>query len=466
MAAVTRIENACSFDPVGTSDTSDVKFSDVPLKERMKAPGPLGFGSSLLERPIHLAYLVSEYPAVSHTFILREVRRLRGMNFDVRVASINRCAQPPSAMSTEEHEEAAGTFYIKSAGARGAVQANLATLFRRPGAYLRGLIFAIGLAGADLNRIVFAFFYFVEAVMLGRWMEMQGLGHVHVHFANPAAQVALIASRVFPIRFSLTVHGPDEFYDTRGQRLKEKIEGASFVCCISHFAISQLMMLSAPSEWHKFELVRSGVDPEVFTPQPRRPAPDPFEILCVGRLVAVKGQQILLEAVDRIVRKGARIRLRLVSDGPQRARLEQEAIRRGLKSHVVFEGIVHQDRILECFRAADAFVLASFAEGVPAVLMEAMAMGIPCVSTYVGGIPQLIRDDVDGLLVAPADVQALVSAIERLIADPALRARLGAAGRIRVLECYNLGPNVVRLAKIFSGRLARHSPSQQRQLAA
>jgi colanic acid/amylovoran biosynthesis glycosyltransferase len=402
---------------------------------------------------IRLAYLISEYPGVSHTFILREVRRLRSMNFEVRVASVNPTGRPSSQLTAEEREEAATTFYIKSAGAGGAVRAHFATILRRPGAYIRGLSFALRLAGADLKRLLFGVFYFVEAVMLGRWMEELGLSHVHVHFANPAAHVALIAGRVFPIQFSLTVHGPDEFYDTRGLKLKEKIAGASFVCCISHFTISQLMMLSPPSQWHKFELASLGVDLEVFTPRPFRAAPDPFELLCVGRLVAAKGQHVLLDAVHRLVRKGVRIRLHLVGDGPERVCLEQETVRRELKPNVIFEGSVNQERIRDFYRVADAFVLASFAEGVPVVLMEAMAMEIPCVATYVGGIPQLIRDNVEGLLVPPADVRALVSAIECLIADPALRSRLGAEGRARVRERYNLEPNVARLAKIFSSRV-------------
>jgi colanic acid/amylovoran biosynthesis glycosyltransferase len=401
-----------------------------------------------------LAYLVSEYPGVSHTFILREIRRLRAMNSDIRVASINRCRRPTAQLTEEERQEMAATYYLKRAGLSGALRAHWFVLASRPIAYLRGLSFALRLAGGDIRRLLFAFFYFVEAVMLGRWMERQGLHHVHVHFANPAAQVALIASRVFAIRYSLTVHGPDEFYDTQGHNLTEKVVGASFVCCISYFAISQLKLLSPPSEWSKFELAPLGVDPKVFAPCPFRFVPEPFEILCVGRLVAAKGQHSLIEAIDRLVHKDFRVRLRLVGDGPERKPLELEVRKRGLSEHVIFEGSVNQDRIRAFYRGADAFVLASFAEGVPVVLMEAMAMEIPCVTTYVGGIPQLIQNEVDGLLVAPSDVNALTFAIERLIGDPALRIRLATAARERVFKHYNLGTNVSRLRAIFDTRLA------------
>src|SRR5215475_12474799 len=159
---------------------------------------------SVVKGPVRasLAYLVSEYPGVSHTFILREIRRLRSMNSDIRVASINQCRRPPAQLTEEERQEMAATYYVKKAGVLGALRAHWSALASRPIVYLRGLGFALGLAGGDIKRLLFAFFYFVEAVMLGRWMEEQGLHHVHVHFANPAAQVALIASRVFPIRYS------------------------------------------------------------------------------------------------------------------------------------------------------------------------------------------------------------------------------------------------------------------------
>jgi glycosyltransferase involved in cell wall biosynthesis len=403
--------------------------------------------------------MVSEYPGASHTFILREVRRLRGLDCNIHVASINDCSLQPEEMTAEEREESTHTFYIKSAGAIAVLRGHLATMVSRPLAYFRGLGFALRLGGTDIRHLLYACFYFIEAVMLGRWMEVQRLRHVHVHFANPAAEVALIASHVFPIRFSLTVHGPDEFYDTRGLVLAAKIAGASFICCISAFAISQLKLLSPPSEWHKFELAPLGVDPRVFTPRPFRSASDPFEVLCVGRLVPAKGQHVLIEAVDRLVKKGHRVCLRLIGDGPERPRLEQDVAKRALKGRVFFEGRINQDQIRQFYRNADAFVLASFAEGLPVVLMEAMAMEIPCVATYVAGIPQLIRDGVDGLLIAPSDASALAAAIERLIEDPAVRIRLGTAGRARVLRSYNLEPNVLRLANIFSSRLGTNNAS-------
>jgi colanic acid/amylovoran biosynthesis glycosyltransferase len=405
------------------------------------------------ESSLRLAYLASEYPAISHTFILREVRGLRAMNFAIRTASINASRRQPDDLTAVEREESASTYYIKQAGIAGALRAHARTLARRPMAYWRGLGFAIGLGGGDLRQLLYAILYFTEAVMLGAWMEDQSMPHVHVHFANPAATVGLITSQIFGVGFSMTVHGPDEFHDVKGQRLSEKIEGAAFVICIGSFARSQLMKLAPPSRWNKFAVAPLGVDPEIFRPRPERAAGDPFQLLCVGRLVPAKGQHILLAAVDRLGKNGRRIKLRLVGDGPDRASLEREVECRGLGDRVTFAGNVNQDEIGRYYTEADAFVLASFAEGIPVVLMEAMAMEIPCVATMITGIPELIRDGIEGLLVMPSDDRALAHAIEQLIDDEALRRRLGQAGRRRVLDKYNLPDNLALLARLFRARL-------------
>jgi glycosyltransferase involved in cell wall biosynthesis len=394
--------------------------------------------------------VTSEYPAVSETFVVREIRQLRAMNFDIKVASINRPAHSLARMTEAEREEVRGTFYVKVAGLGAILRAHLSTLARTPVAYLRGLVFAIRLGGLDLRRILFGIFYFGEAVVIGQWMQSLKARQLHVHFANAASTVVLIASRTFPIDFSFTMHGPDELYDVPGFFLKEKIAAASMVCCIGYFARSQLMRLAAPADWGKLKVVPLGIDPSIFVARKSRPRPATLEVVCVGRLVPAKGQHILLDAVATLVRSGHKLRLRFVGDGPDRPSLERAAAQ--LDDVVIFEGAVNQDRVVGIYRDADIFVLASFAEGIPVVLMEAMAMEVPCISTYVAGIPELIRNEIDGILVMPSDDRALAAAIERLILDPDLRTRLGAAGRKRVMQKYDLNCNVAHLAQLFSNR--------------
>ncbi|MBE9561361.1 MAG: glycosyltransferase family 4 protein, partial [Proteobacteria bacterium] len=214
------------------------------------------------------------------------------------------------------------------------------------------------------------------------------------------ATVGLITKRTFPITFSFTMHGPRDFYDIYGCYLTQKVVDADFICCITHFASSQLMMLSPPECWDKLEVSPLGVNLSVFTPHKFRQEPEPFEILCVGRLVPDKGQFILLKAVISLIAQGYKLRLRLVGDGPDRLVLETEVKQHGLTEQIIFAGAVNQDQILEFYTDTDIFVLASFAEGLPVVLMEAMAMEIPCVTTNITGVPELIEHRINGLLVA------------------------------------------------------------------
>jgi glycosyltransferase involved in cell wall biosynthesis len=407
---------------------------------------------------VKLAYLLSCYPKLSEAFISREVRGLRQRGFDIHVASVNDPDLSEDKLTQEDREEAGGTYYIKRHGVRGALTAHVRTALTRPVRYGSGLAYAVRLGGTDVKRCLYGLFYFVESVMLGHWMHKRQVKHVHAHFATPASTVAMIAARIFPITFSITVHGPDEYH------LGEKVRAASFVTCIGKYARSQLMKLSSFEHWHKLEIAPLGVDPKLFSPEPFRVKSAPFEILCVGRLVPAKGQHVLVAAVDRLLKSGRQVRLRLVGDGPDRASLEKEVEHREMGTHVVFEGAVTQDRIRTLYAQADAFALASFAEGIPVVLMEAMAMGIPCVSTHITGIPELIRDGTDGLLVAPSDDEGLSEALGRLMDHPALRKRFAETGRRRVLQRYNLDFNVGHLAEILRQRVsAEVSPRHDAQ---
>ncbi len=391
-----------------------------------------------------LGYLVSQYPAVNHTFILREIRILRSLGHDIRVISIRRPDRRPETLSREEREEFERTEYILGSGVFRIAAAHARTFFSRPTRYVGTLAGALRLAGWDLAAAIRHVFYFAEAVVAGDRWRGQEVRHAHTHFAST---VMLLASRLFPISFSVTIHGPEEFDDTCAFHLAEKVAEARAVAAISRYASSQVMRASDPLHWGKIQTLPLGVDTDAFAP---RPAPSGCEILCVGRLAPVKAHRVLIAAVARLVAAGRDVRLVLVGDGPSRRDLEKEIEQRELKTFVRLEGALNHDRVLEFYQRASVFALASFAEGVPVVLMEAMAMEIPCVATWIAGVPELIRNDVDGLLVAPADEAALAAAIARLIDDRELAARLGQSGRERVIECYDLAKNVQRLGAMLA----------------
>ena len=398
--------------------------------------------------PPRLGYLVSRYPAVNHTFILREIRTLRALGFDVRVVSILQPDRDPGQLSPEETEEFRLTFSILGSGAPRILSAHLRTLLRHPLAYVATLAYAIRLGGRDIGRAVSHALYFAEAVVAGDHWVRAGVTHFHTHFSSTPA---LIAARLFRLHFSLTVHGPDEFNDVAGFHMAEKVARASFVAAISRFASSQIMRASAPRDWSKIHVLPLGVDPQDFAPRPRadRGAGEPFRIVSVGRLAPAKAYHLLIAAVARLVDKGRKVELTIVGGGPERQSLEAAISQGKLDGIVNLAGPSNHDRVVDFYARADAFALASFAEGVPVVLMEAMAMEIPCVATWVAGVPELIRDGIDGLLVPPADPEALADALEKLMDDPALGARLAASARQRVLDLYNLKSNSARLGDTF-----------------
>jgi glycosyltransferase involved in cell wall biosynthesis len=402
---------------------------------------------------LRIGYLISRYPAISHTFILREILALKSHHIEIEPASINPPDRPSKALTSDERAEYERTYYVKKTTFWQIFADFVAIFFRSPIRVTRALFFGLRLSRMDLRAAIYNCFYWIEAVLLARWMRRKSIQHLHVHFATPAATVALLLKQLAPVTFSLTVHGPDEFYDVSGYFLAEKIAEARFICAISQYARSQLMKTSSPEHWGKIEVVPLGIYPEQFPPRPFRPAPERFEILCVGRLVSAKGQHILLRAASLLHQNGKSLLLRFVGDGPDRASLEQESRRLGLTGCVRFEGAVNQDHIRQFYETADIFALASFAEGVPVVLMEAMAMEIPCVATWIAGIPELIRNEIDGLLVPPSSAEEMAGAISRLMQDEQLRLRLGRAGRARVLDRYHLEKNSDRLAEVFYRRL-------------
>jgi colanic acid/amylovoran biosynthesis glycosyltransferase len=411
--------------------------------------GPTGEFSGL---PMKLGYLVSQYPALSHTFILREVLALRGHGVDVRVVSVRECDRPMKALSVDEVEEAKRTFSVIGAGSVHALLANTRVLCRHPISYLRGLLYAWTLSRGTPRLLVMYSLYFLEAVVAGDYFERQGVTDIHTHFSST---VLLILARIFRVRYSLTAHGSGEFVDVVGFHLAEKVAGAIFVATVGQYGMSQVMNASDPAHWHKVVVLPLGVDVEAFQPRKsraRHPG-EPFRFVSVGRLSAPKGYPILIEAVALLMRRGRNVKLTLVGEGPQRPVLEKLIALRGLGDHVRLAGACNHDRVADYYESSDAFVLSSFLEGVPVVLMEAMAMELPCVATCVTGIPEIIEKDVEGLLVPPASASAIADALERLMEDPEGARRFASAARCKVLAKYNLERNVERLAEEFRLRL-------------
>src|ERR1700757_64518 len=288
---------------------------------------------ALNSEKIRMAYFLSRYPAVSHTFFLNEILGLRRMGFEIDVASVNPPDRPESELPQREAEEANGTYYLKRATVWEVLFVIVTVTLGYPSVAFRGLRATLRLGRWDFSRKIYALFYMVEAFLLGRWMRKRHLSHLHVHFGGAVATVAMVAAEIWGLDYSLMIHGPEEFYEVDDCYLPRKIERAKFIFCIRDFCRSQLMKYCDPAHWDKMHVVRLGVDPEEFRPVVHG-GNDYIEIVCVGRLVPAKGQHILLRAFFRLHAKGHPVRLTFVGDGPDLPSLKREVARKGLEASV------------------------------------------------------------------------------------------------------------------------------------
>jgi glycosyltransferase involved in cell wall biosynthesis len=397
-----------------------------------------------------IGYLTSQYPAPSHTFIRREIAALRAMALDITTYSIQR---PPGGLEAPlDRAAAASTFTLLARPAIDFGTAHLTAVITRPGRYLRTLALAWRHRVPGARAALWAMFHFGEAILLARRLEADGVGHLHNHFANSAATVGLLASRFAGINWSLTLHGISEFDYPAGLLLREKIAAADFVACVSRFGMAQAMRLIPPDKWRKLSIVRCGIDLADLpaSSNQRNEGERPLQVIAVGRLSPEKGQAGLLDAIAMLRDRGLDVALTLVGDGPEEASLHAQVDRLELGALVRFVGRQDERTTLTSIAAADVLVLSSFMEGLPVVLMEAMALGIPVIATRVAGIPELVRDEVSGLLFDPADWAALADAIAKLAADPSLRKKLAAAGRQRIEKDFAIERAVGSLPALFA----------------
>jgi colanic acid/amylovoran biosynthesis glycosyltransferase len=385
---------------------------------------------------MRIGYLVSQYPAASHTFIRREVVGLRARGFDVETFSI----RPPTGVSKladVDQREAQTTWYVLPASAARLARSHARALLERPGSYVSTLRRALGHRVPGVRALLWAAFHFAESIDLAGEIERRGVEHLHNHFANSGANVGLLAAHFLRLNWSLTLHGTSEFDYPAGQLLAEKIEAARFVACVTHFGRAQAMRIVDPKHWHKFVIVRAGIE---RPPLPPRDGPAPGAngspqralVLCVARLSPEKGHAGLLQAFARLVAGGVDAQLELLGDGPDRPRIEEQIRVLGLGERVKMRGQVSEDQVLEALTRATVLVLASFMEGLPVTLMEALALGVPVVAPCVAGIPELVEHGVSGLTFPPGDWDRLAQALRELLADPALQQRLAREGRRRV----------------------------------
>ena len=404
-----------------------------------------------------IAYLTSQYPATSHTFILREVAALRAVGVSVDTFTV----RPPSDVELADRAiaaEAASTFVILTQSWATFAAAHVKLLARSPARYARGFVQALRHRPPGIRGLGLAMAHFAEAGVLADELQRRKITHLHNHFANSAATVGFLASRMIALPWSFMIHGISETDYPAGVTLPDKIRAARFVACASWFGRAQAMRVVEPAHWPKISVVRCGIPLERL---PRsRAVRSGQRIICVGRLSPEKGQAGLLDAFAAIRGRVRDVQLMLIGSGPDEDGLRRRVTSLGLDQAVSFAGRRSEEDTLVAIGEADILVVTSLMEGLPIVLMEAMALGTAVIAPRLAGIPELIDDGRTGLLFTPSNWRELEESIERLMTDDDLRARLVEEARSTIVQRFDIAQSAATLTSLF----ANDASSRQAQI--
>lgn len=425
--------------------------------ERMAPPAPAGQSG----RRAKIAYIMSRFPVITETFVLYEMQAIEEQGLQVELYPLQR--ERTEVMHPEARPFVARANF-QPLFSWPIFKSQFYYLLRKPLVYL-SILWTLIRANWGSSRYLFgALGFFPKAVHFARLMKVEGIAHIHAHFASHPAAVAYVIHRLTGIPYSFTAHGSDLHRDRH--MLCEKVSEAAFVAAISQYN-KNIIVTECPGsakgeDGDKVLVVHCGVDTTVFQPRTEPTSYErgesPFTILCIGTLHEVKGQTYLIDACRLLHGRGIDFVCRFVADGPDLAKLTEQAAQAGIADRVHFHGRVTREEIAALLRDADVMAAPSVPtsdgrrEGIPVVLMEAMGSGVPVVASDLSGIPELAVNEQCGLLVPPRDAEGLANALERLYRDPALRRQFSTAGREKVLNEFDLTLNAARLAQLFRGQ--------------
>lgn len=396
---------------------------------------------------LRIAYFVNQYPKVSHTFIRREIQALERQGFAIqRIALRGWDADLADAEDACEREL---TRYALRGGIVPLIFAVIGAAVTRPVRVINALRLAFKMSIHADRPWPLHLVYFAEACRIVPWLKQFGASHIHAHFGSNSAEVVMLAKVLGGPSYSFTVHGTEEFDKPEFLKLDEKTRRAAFVVAVCSFGRSQMYRWADYADWPRLHVVHCGLEP-AFHDVPAASLPELPRVLCIGRLSKEKGQLLLLDAMNHLACKGINFELVLAGDGEMRGELESLIVKHNLQGKVRITGWISSSQVREEILAAHALVQPSFAEGLPVVLMEAMALRRPVLTTFVGGIPELVRHGEEGWLFPAGDVEALVSTLTEFLTTPAeVLQRMGDSGHQRVLERHSADVEAAKLAKLF-----------------
>lgn len=397
---------------------------------------------------MRIAYFINQYPKVSHSFIRREILALERQGFEVqRIALRGWDAELVDAEDVSERDK---TQYVLQGGVKALLKPVLQVLRERPRAFFSALWLALRMGRRADRSWPYHLIYLAEACRMLPWLK--ACGHVHAHFGTNSTEVVMLANALGGPAYSFTVHGPEEFDKPQFIHLGEKVRRSAFVVAISSYGRSQLYRWVDHGHWSKVKVVHCGLE-QAFHDVPAVPVPSVPRLVCVGRLCEQKGQLLLMEAARILAAKGVAFEIVLAGDGEMRGQIEALIARHGLQAHVQITGWISSEQVRAHILGARAMVLPSFAEGLPVVIMEAMALRRPVLTTYVAGIPELVRHGENGWLFPAGAVAELADVLEDCLAQPDdVLQRMGEAAYQRVLERHDIDTEAAKLAALFKAQ--------------
>ncbi|MBL1177443.1 glycosyltransferase [Pantanalinema sp. GBBB05] len=394
-----------------------------------------------------IAYLTNQYPNASSTFIRREI-----VGMEANGITISRFAIRPSVSKLVDEadlQEVAKTRYILRAGAVHLLSSLLQVAISRPNRWLETLRLTLKIGWRSDRGLLVNLVYMVEACVLLQWCKEENIQHLHAHFSTNPVSVAMLCHALGGPTYSFTVHGPHEFDKPEAIALPEKIHRAAFVVGISSFSKSQLFRWCSYKQWSKIHIIRCGVD-EMFLTPASVPMPKTPRFVCVGRLDEQKGHLLLVEAVSQLAAEGLQFKVVLVGDGPLRSQIETLISQLNLQNHIELTGWASNAEVRQQILAAQIMVMPSFAEGLPVVIMESLALSRPVISTYIAGIPELVKPGECGWLVPAGSVEALAAAMRQAMQTSVIDLeQMGKTGAALVVQNHNAALEASRLADLF-----------------
>lgn len=429
-----------------------ISQSNAPARPEASAP----------HAGLRVAYIVSRFPKVSETFVLYEMQAMEQLGVHIEFFPLLR--ERPPVMHAEAARWVQRAHYMPFFSLP-ILRAQWWFLRRAPRRYLGTWLEVLRRTWGSANFFVGAVGILPKSVRFAYDMRRLGIQHVHAHFASHPTVAAFVIQRLTGIPYSFTAHGADLHVDRH--MLREKLRESAFAVPVSRYNENVMLAECGDTFRDRTRIVHCGVDLNVFRARAaHRDAAPRFRILCLARLEPVKGHRYLIEACAILAARGHDFECHLIGDGPEQPAIRSQLAAANLRDRVHLHGARPRAEVVQWMADADVLVLPSAPtrsgrrEGIPVVLMEAMASELPVVSTAISGIPELVENEVSGLLVPPADPVALAAALDRLRADPELRQALGRAGRLRVGRDFDLHRNAAQLAGLFAGRGRRAHPTR------